>query len=376
MSTVGIAMIARNGAATMGRAIEPFIDHVDQIAIVLGGVSGDDTEQVAKSYTHLVAHYAGPVDVAGRLLDFAQARQQSFDLLDTDWALVVDTDDRWTDAGRVRETVEQAEKRGAVAVMFGYDVEGMFMYQLRLYRRDAGRWMAPIHEYYHLEGDDPLVIQTNLMGIHQPEAPPEYREERVNQNIEVGQRWLEENGPDRHTLSHLGKDLVSCTRYAEGVKVLSDYIDFYRQQNYNGKHEEELASVLYHKAGAEFLLCQYDQALMSLLALLATRDRAPGWALLAETFFTLGSHRTPALYELAVFCADRALAHGKTRGGYAADSTVSLRGAYQIKGQALMEMGRLEEARAAFDLGLMIDPGHKELDRLLNQVSDKLDELP
>ena len=108
MISIGVAMIARNSAQIVHQALQPFAGVVDQIAIVLGGVSTDATRAVAEEYTSNVAQYAGPMDEDGRLLDFGAARQQSFDALSTDWAVVVDTDDCWTGVERLRELIVSA----------------------------------------------------------------------------------------------------------------------------------------------------------------------------------------------------------------------------------------------------------------------------
>lgn len=378
MSTIGVAMIARNGAAYMREALGPFEGMVDEIAIVLGGRSSDETEQIAREYTNNVsAVYTADLDEEGRLLDFGAARQESFDALSTDWAIVVDTDDRWQGVEQLRELIAYADQDGATFISVPYAVQGLEMRQPRIYRRDAGHWEMPVHEYFQIDEGRRHGLKTNWLRLQQAERPKETNLGRVEQNIRIGERWLATHGDNRHVLSHLAKDYTSAGHYGKAIHASERYLALRAKTGDTG-HLEELGSVLYHQAGVLLMLGQFDGALHAALALLnlgkGLQDSAPGWALLAEILFQLSGGKA-ALCEMAIFAADRALTAGRVRGGFAKDNKMSLTGALSIKAEALEHLGRLEEARGALDLGLMIDAEHGQMRKQIGRVSEKMGEL-
>jgi tetratricopeptide (TPR) repeat protein len=377
VSSVGVAMIARNAVGDMPEALAPFMDHIDDLAIVLGGRSADDTESVACLLTDKVSHYLSSLDDDGSLLDFAEARQQSFDALETDWAAVVDSDDRWQEVGRLRPLLQLADQDGADWISVPYRVQGLEMRQLRIYRREAGRWEMPVHEYFQMNGDA-HGLKTNWLGVSQVERDKKASLARVGQNIRIAERWLVEHGDDFHVLCHLAKDYASAGEYEESLETADRYFALYHATEEH-ERKQELSSVLYHQAGIALMTKRYDLALPAVLTALNVyedgRDCGPVWALLAELCQQIGGDKA-ALNELAVFAADKALTSGRTRNGYARDNTMSLTGALCVKAEALEVLGRLAEARGALDLGLMIDPGHVQMLRVLQRVSETLEELP
>ena len=44
---IGVAMIARNAEELIPTALDPLVEYVDEVAIVLGGVSSDGTPELA-----------------------------------------------------------------------------------------------------------------------------------------------------------------------------------------------------------------------------------------------------------------------------------------------------------------------------------------
>src|SRR5947209_16369544 len=98
--TVSVALIVKDGEATLGRCLESLSGHVDEIVVVDTG-SRDATEVVASRYTEKIFHFAW-------CDDFAAARQFAFDQATGDWVMWVDADDIVIHAERIRPLVEQA----------------------------------------------------------------------------------------------------------------------------------------------------------------------------------------------------------------------------------------------------------------------------
>ena len=89
MPSLGLAMIVKNGAATLGDCIASVSGVTDQIVIADTG-STDGTVQLARELAEVIDFHWQD--------DFAQARNAAVRALTTDWVLVMD-DDEELDAG-------------------------------------------------------------------------------------------------------------------------------------------------------------------------------------------------------------------------------------------------------------------------------------
>lgn len=353
--TVGIAMIARNGAKTMRRALDPFKGQVDEVAIVLGGKSTDNTVTIARRYTNKVLPFTGPVDNDGRLLDFGAARQQSFDALGTDWAFVIDADDEWTGGENFRHILDKADSSGAVMVTFPYHLEHVIFEQPRLYRRDAGRWANPIHEYFDLNDKRARAARTDLMTVSQKRGQAASRK-ALERNVTIAEMWLKANEPNARILTMLIQDsghdsrrvLELCDRYA----ALPD----------KGTGNEQF-NVSFLKGVALLNLERYGEALTTAFEALGQKNYGQAWTLAAEAALQLG-RANPVYHELAIMYADKALACGRPNATYPYDpkhiSSVPL----HIQARSLFALGRFDESRRALDLAMMIDPDNAEIKAL------------
>lgn len=368
MTTLGIAMLARNAETMIPTALDPWAGLVDEISIVLGGISTDNTPDVAAKYADHLQEYDGALDDDGRLMDFAAARTQSFKPLTSDWVIVVDTDDVWHNTEQVHAVIKSADDYGAGMIEVVYLIDGLEMVQPRIYRRGSGHWKNAIHEAWTWEKGK--AIKTNQLWLEQVRGE-EAGKERAAQNVAIAEALLAGGQEDKGLLGHLAKDLVNVGRMEEAIQMAERYQIAYQQA---GKHHpQELASVLYHKAGAECDLGRQHNAMYTLLSLLATQNITPGWALLGEVFYEMGGE---ALYELSVMCSDRAIAGGKSRVDFATDNRMSISGAAVVKALALKSLGREREALRAVDLALMVKADHKEANELRLDLCQTLQVLP
>ena len=163
--SVSLALIARNAADTLGPAIESVKDYVDAIVVVLAGQSTDETEKVARRYTHKVIPFKW-------CDDFSAARQVSFDACTGDWIFWIDADDEVVGGAQLPGLVREAEEKGWGAVILRYayqkdDHENVLVEhgQHRLLRRNLG-WFwgctcrkhpGRVHEVSMAEGDHAIV---------------------------------------------------------------------------------------------------------------------------------------------------------------------------------------------------------------------------
>ena len=359
-------MIARNGADKMPAALDPFAGVADEIAIIFGGTSTDETQDVANQYATATGHYDGPLDDEGRLLDFGRARQQSFDLLSTDWAIVVDCDDVWHRTDIIKSLVSQAGEAKAQAVQVAYHLPKSFFHQPRIFAKDSGAWYWPVHEAYRLDGKRPHSIITSDVSL-QSDTPPGPRQGRQAQNIAIAESWLTVHPDDAHTLIHLAQDYSIMHEWAKALGTLARYfeVETYEQ-------DSRYLYGLYVKGVAEIQTGDYDSALQTGFKQVQIGNNAAGWSTVAQAAHIL-SEGQGGMVDLAIMAADKALASGKVRmSGNAQHKAVYNIAPLTIKAHALMDKGQVSEALAATDLGLIIDPTNEDLQRLNRFICEKL----
>ena len=364
--TIGVAMIARNGAASMYEALTPFRAKADEIAIVLGGASTDDTALIAREIAHVVREYDGPVAEDGALLNFAAARQQSFELLDTDWAIVVDADDEWHGLENLTDIIDQAEHHGSPAVSVTYQVGDAEFYQARIFKRQAGRWQGAIHEQFVIDREyQPL--KTGALTVRQ--IPGGDRTERNRQNIAIGEQVLSNKPGDLRAIAHLIKDYLNVSRCHEALTLCNQYIDLSDVEP--GRYNSEYLSVLEAKAECEIVEKQPTEALRTTLDILRVQPSGTAWSLMAEAALK-SAHGSAGLLNLAILAADQALASGKSRTGRLHKIALSGVVPCQIKAVALYKLGRKQEALNIADLGLVIEPTNGRLIEFRQELSQEL----
>lgn len=151
---ISALIVARDEADNLPGCLDS-LTWVDEIVIVVDAASRDATEVIARSRADRVA-----VRVFD---DFAAQRNASLDLATGDWILAIDADERVTSelADSVRAAVRDSDSPHA-----GYRIPirsvilgRRFTYSgtqndrpLRLFRRDAGRWVGEVHETVALRG--------------------------------------------------------------------------------------------------------------------------------------------------------------------------------------------------------------------------------
>lgn len=376
--SIGIAMLARNSAHEMGFAIDPFIGQVDEFAILLGGISTDKTpaltREFAKHYPAKVADYTGPLFPDGGLLDFGLARQQSFDLLTTDWALVVDTDDIWSGVDKLGEVVADANESGYQGVIFPYDLGGGVRFlQTRLFKRDAGHWSSPVHEEFIYHDPDRKTLTVNAMVVRQEKTGDtkslEGKKASVWRNIRIAERHIEQHGFNYRMLMHLPHEYIITGQYDKSIEAVGQILDR-RIELKDELTADKVFQLYYTLAMAHLCLERYELAAGAMMTGLSHEPRyGQGWTMLAEISVQMG------VYDLAICAADRALERGKPVDAipipYANISSVP----YYIKAKALKGLGREFEALTAVTLGLSLR-NDKEMLNFKHQLCEELGVIP
>lgn len=382
----GIAMIAYNAEDLIPQTLDQFKGVVNEIAIVLGGKSHDNTRAVAEQYaTQPVEDFKGPLlngmsppELNGRLAHFGQARQQSFDILERcgcEYALVVDTDDVWNGIDKLEQVIDRMAQGNFTMTMFPYFYEGGHFVQPRIYRIGAGHWEGPCHNYFEIAEKQRVALQTDLMSMRQ-ERPANSGLIRRIQNIEISKMWMAENGDNCRLLQHMAKDLMVDHQYAEVEDCLNRY---FVQYDLEGRQDpEEYYTALQTMAVVYLVTNRFKKSLQTAFDSLSVRNHSQSWVLAAEASSLLakGSVNEVSLLELSLFCAEQALRIGKPRRNLHWHSDRITSGMpWLLKARALAGLGRARDALGALDIGLMVEPENEDMSRMRKDICRMLGEL-
>jgi glycosyltransferase involved in cell wall biosynthesis len=151
---VSVLILARNEAENLPGCLEA-VRWADEVIVVVDRASRDETQAIAQRGADVVA--------LRTFDDFARQRNAALALASCDWVFAVDADERVTAelAAEVRRvTTDPARPHAGYRVPIRSIVLGRpFRYSgtqndrpLRLFRRDAGRWVGAVHETVALKG--------------------------------------------------------------------------------------------------------------------------------------------------------------------------------------------------------------------------------
>jgi glycosyltransferase involved in cell wall biosynthesis len=144
--TVGLALIARDEQDQLPTLLRSIAGAFDQVVLLDTG-STDRTVHVFEAWAKrqgLPLGYA--VNHFEWRDDFAAARNAADELLATDWLTWADCDDEIIDARRLRRVVKDVAATPATCITAQYIGGGMAYLRERLFRRDSGIWVWPVHE--------------------------------------------------------------------------------------------------------------------------------------------------------------------------------------------------------------------------------------
>jgi glycosyltransferase involved in cell wall biosynthesis len=178
--TISLAMIARDRANVIGRALASVRPFVDEIVVVDAGGSIDNTREIARSYGARVIDFLpsdhpesfyldteerfavhkipGPYTGRHALADFSAPRNVSFAECKGDYIMWIDSDDVVKNPEKIRWIVDILEKQNAEAAFMHYEYDyddrgNCTVRQIRErivrgadFRSGKINWVFPIHE--------------------------------------------------------------------------------------------------------------------------------------------------------------------------------------------------------------------------------------
>src|SRR5215469_11064466 len=219
MPTIGCAMIVRDNQDTLPRALASVRPHVNELVILDTG-STDATVDIALQSADCVA--SSPWND-----HFGQMRQRALDMLSTDWAIWLDSDDELMDGESLGQLAADApDQLGAYLMQYVLEQDaqgqpGMQMWRERLFRRERYRWTGRIHEVLEPRGEGAYMRASSPWVLHHGHGDGTASMAR---NIRLLRMAVDEEPNNDRYLFYLGRDLVVSGAYAEGREYLLRYL--------------------------------------------------------------------------------------------------------------------------------------------------------
>lgn len=219
---LSLAMIARDDADVIGRALDSAAEVCDELIVVNAG-SSDATHEVA-------ARHGATVHDIDWDDDFSRARNASFDLCAGDWILWLDPEDVVPEASRGVLAALRAELTDAVDGMFcayhgRFGDDGLPRLKLvreRLLRRASGlRWNGRAYESLAV-APERAALHDHLVIEHRSDSTRERR------NLDRRAAIMSENvAEDRspQALFSFANDLMYQERFSDAADTYREYLD-------------------------------------------------------------------------------------------------------------------------------------------------------
>jgi hypothetical protein len=221
---ISLACIAGNAEKYIGRFLDSFQPHFDEVVIVraTGNQPPDETLAIARCRGCKTGIYSNAKDWP-HVDDFAAARNKAFDLASGDIIM-------WADMDDVISPESAAALLDAISRMpadcdgleFPYEVpdDGVTVMRERVIRKGRARWVSPIHEHLVFVEGAKVASSTSGKILHHQIGDRRPNDER---NLRI----LESIPPEERTLSHrfhLFQSLRVCGREEEASQVAVDLL--------------------------------------------------------------------------------------------------------------------------------------------------------
>jgi glycosyltransferase involved in cell wall biosynthesis len=210
--TLSVALMVRNEAATLARALASVREVADQW-VVLDTGSTDATCQVLKDAT---VGWPGPLHHAG-WVDFSTGRNHLAALVRIDWVLYLDADHELVEHQTVREELAAAVDAYRVA-----SVEEPVYLNPRLVRAGAGTWRGRTHEALHLPPGTRVarsgarVARSGARVVHRGDGG--FRADKLSRDVRLLRADLAERDEVR-TRFYLGSTLLAWVTSSQRVSI-------------------------------------------------------------------------------------------------------------------------------------------------------------
>jgi glycosyltransferase involved in cell wall biosynthesis len=223
-ATLSLCMTVANEALTLERAVESVAPFVDEIIIGVDGKSSDETAQIAR---RLATRYFEYMEDSPP--NFPRMRNRAMELVETDWAIVLDGHEWIEHAELIRAALETTAWSIEVQTLFEPDeqrIPGLSFPFPRIHRRHVRFAGAPAHE----EISTPWERRDSRLEIkvwHERKpgrAAVERSQEKTGKELEHLRAAWERLG-DRRALFYLANGLREAGLFSQAIAAYEQYLE-------------------------------------------------------------------------------------------------------------------------------------------------------
>lgn len=294
---ISVCMIVRNEKAYLRQCLEKIRPFVEEIVIVDTG-SDDGTQEIAKEFADCFVNYDGcngPLgsgESEGRIVDFADARNKSFEFATQSWVMWLDGDDEFFGVETLAERIKEWD---LLRKNINYPVHVWIPYEHKNFlgntelsyprerffsNKDGFVWRGYVHEACCLKGVSPKLPAPDGMEIIHRKRESGKVEFEPRRNTRILEYWLKKEGQiEPRMMFYLGSDYFFQGRMVEAEKTLLEYIKVSTNEIEKGMALSRLADLFIGKG-------DFDSAIEYGLKWISVQENLPeAYFVIAKAYY-------------------------------------------------------------------------------------------
>lgn len=374
--SIGLAIIARDEQENLPHLLESIEGAFDRVVLLDTG-STDDTMAVFVRWASCESERPGFTYQVGKFDwcdDFSAARIAADNLLlhgaatnveirtkpYVDWTSWADCDDEIIGAEHLKAIAENAPDEAA-ALVFGYDYAqhpetGACICHLRrerLVRAGRGVWSGRVHEAQNVDGPVQLVPD-NIAHWKHRKSLDDHAGRSNERNLKILRAWVEDEPENPRVNAYMGKEIAASGEHEDAVGYYMTYLSL------NPDWTEEKAQI-YRLMAASMWALEAPIDAIEETAWEGVRHMPTwpdSWITLAECYAKREDHQN------ALWAIQRVIELGMPDTMLIVNPLDYLSYPHRLAAAVLGAMGNLDEAIAAAERSLELNPGDQMLREL------------
>lgn len=295
--------------------------------------------------------------------DFSAARTDNFSRTKADWILWLDADDELTNPERLRDLIASAEDKKVSHIFlkyqYAFDENGNCIdehWKANLLKNDGHfKWEGAIHE-------DPIIVShcktsrsEDVIRVHKTD--PTRVSDSTARNLRILLKEVEKKPNDPRPLFYLGRVYVGQENYAKAVEVLDKYLTM------SGWDDERYEAALL-MGQCYFMSGDTDEAIKIYNEAILEKETYP------DAYIQKGmAYLKKEEWEKAFYNFKNSLSQKTPEGATYYNPMRYTRDVYVGMAMALMQMGKLDEAKVTIAKAYQLDPKNKECQTVAQLIS-------
>jgi glycosyltransferase involved in cell wall biosynthesis len=232
---ISLCIIVGNVENIIGRFLDHFQPLADEIIAVraIGNQDPDRTLEICQERGVITGEYQNTHDWP-HCDNFAAARNLSCSMASHEWVMWADTDDIITAESitQIKGTLSQVKDVDCILMPYVVPEDGVVNIRERIWRKDSGEWVNPIHECYKLKDDHKAMILEHAQIVHASEPRHSSRDER---NLRI----IESIPEDERSISQMFHHMQSLVALGRRDEAIMSAINFVREEDASDNEKYE-----------------------------------------------------------------------------------------------------------------------------------------